>query len=151
KDSEVETVQDLAGKSIAVEIPGWQEIIDPMLVEAGVDPDSVEIVEAGSQYGQAVADSKVDAALGWEGMRAQWEGQGIEVDWLLGTDFSDQPANVLVVRDQDLDDSEARDAIVRFLRGLIMGQEFADANPAAAAQITYEQLPDLAETLEPDM
>src|SRR5699024_10542713 len=26
KDSEVETVQDLAGKSIAVEIPGWQEI-----------------------------------------------------------------------------------------------------------------------------
>ena len=67
KDSPIKSVQDLAGKTIALGAIGFEVISDPLLVEAGVDPKTVKYVAIGEQVGQAVAEGKVDAALSWEG------------------------------------------------------------------------------------
>ena len=93
QDSPIQSVKDLAGKTIALGDAGWQVIVDPILVEAGVDPKSITYVAVGAQWGQAVALGKADIALTWEGLRAQWDAQGLGLRYLLGQDFSKMPAN----------------------------------------------------------
>ena len=50
-----------------------------------------------------------DAALSWEGWRAQWKGQGLDFDYFLGRDFSKLPANSFVIRKADFDDASKKD------------------------------------------
>jgi NitT/TauT family transport system substrate-binding protein len=150
-DSPIKTVKDLAGKRISLGNNGWRVIVDPILIEVGVKPSTVRYVTAGAQWGQAVSQGKADAALSWEGLRAQWTGQGLKLRHLRGTTFSTMPANVYDARKEDLDDPAKRDVIVRFLQGSVMGFEFARANPRAAAQITYRQFPGLKKQMTPQL
>jgi NitT/TauT family transport system substrate-binding protein len=103
-DSPIQSPKDLAGKTISVQSAGWKVIIDPMLVEQGVDPKSVKYQEAGPQWGQVTALHKADAALSWEGLRAQWQAQGLKLRYLIGQQFSKQPSNVYAARTEDLQD-----------------------------------------------
>jgi NitT/TauT family transport system substrate-binding protein len=151
RDSPIERVEQLEGKTIAVGSESWKELIDPLLVEAGVDPDSVTLLGAGAQWSQVVSEGVADAGLAWEGLRAQLQGQGLQLKFLLGSDFSQGPSNVYAVRRADLADDGKRDAYTRFLQAVVMGLEFARANPRAAAQITYRQFPGLAEALSPQI
>jgi len=148
-NSTIKSVQDLKGKKIALGSPGWSTIVDPILVGVGVDPKSVHYVNAGNQWAQATESGQADAGLAWEGLRAQWAGQGLKLKYLIGTSFSKQPSNVYSVRAADLSDSGKVDLYTRFLQGMIMGLEFAKANPRAAAQITYSSRPALQKSLKP--
>jgi NitT/TauT family transport system substrate-binding protein len=56
---------------------------------------------------------------------------------------------VYSVRADDLGDAAKVDLYTRFLQGMIMGLEFARANPRAAAQITYSARPALQKSLKP--
>jgi len=150
-DSPIKSPKQLAGKTIALGSAGWQVIVDPMLVELGIDPKSVKYVTAGPQWTQAASEHKADAALAWEGLRAQLKGQGLKLKYLIGTTWSKLPSNVYSVRASDLSDAGKKDLYTRFLEGVVMGLEFARANPRAAAQITYRSLPDLAKTLKPQL
>jgi NitT/TauT family transport system substrate-binding protein len=151
RDSPIQRVEQLAGKRIAVGSKSWKELIDPLLMEAGVDPASVTLIEAGAQWSQIVSEGVVDAGLAWEGLRAQLQGQGFRLEFLLGSEFSKGPSNVYAVRSADLGDEGRRDAYTRFLQGVVMGLEFAKANPRAAAQITYRRFPELAGALSPQI
>jgi NitT/TauT family transport system substrate-binding protein len=148
-NSTIKSVKDLKGKKIALGSAGWSTIVDPILVEAGVDPKSVTYVNAGNQWAQSTESGQADAGLAWEGLRAQWAGQGLKLKYLIGTKFSKQPSNVYSVRASDLGDAAKVDLYTRFLQGMIMGLEFAKANPRAAAQITYSSLPGLQKSLKP--
>jgi NitT/TauT family transport system substrate-binding protein len=148
-NSKITSVKQLAGKKIALGSAGWSTIVDPILVEAGVNPKSVTYVNAGNQWAQATESGQADAGLAWEGLRAQWAGQGLKLKYLIGTSFSKQPSNVYAVRASDLSDSAKVDLYTRFLEGMIMGLEFAKANPRAAAQITYTSRPALGKSLKP--
>jgi NitT/TauT family transport system substrate-binding protein len=148
-NSTIKSVKDLKGKKIALGSPGWSTIVDPILVGAGVDPKSVHYVNAGNQWAQATESGQADAGLAWEGLRAQWAGQGLKLKYLIGTAFSKQPSNVYSVRASDLSDKAKVDLYTRFLQGMIMGLEFAKANPRAAAQITYSSRPALQKSLKP--
>ena len=75
---------------------GWRAMVDPMFAQAGIDPASIQYAEAGNSWGQVLAQGKGDAALSWEGLRAQWKGQGLDFDYLLGRSFSKFPANTFV-------------------------------------------------------
>ena len=150
-DSTIVAVDELEGKRIAVGAASWAEIVDPLLVEAGVDPDSVTLVEAGADWNRTVAEGGADAGLSWEGLRAQLAGLGLELRFLLGADFSKGPSNVYAVRSADLDDRSGRDVYTRFLQGVVMAEEFARANPRAAAQLTYRRFPALASTITPQV
>jgi NitT/TauT family transport system substrate-binding protein len=151
KGSPIKHPRQLAGKRIALGSPGWRVIVDPMLVEIGLNPKSVRYVNAGTQWAQAVAQGRADAALSWEGLRAQWKGQGLDFDYLIGTRFSKLPSNSYVIRKDDLEDAEKRDLYIRFLRGVVMGFEFARANARAAAQITYRRFPGLKKQMTPQL
>jgi NitT/TauT family transport system substrate-binding protein len=148
-DSPITSPKELAGKTIALGSSGWQTITDPMFVELGIDPKSVKYVILGQQWIQAAATKKADAALAWEGLRNQWLGQGLKLKFLIGSTWSKHPSNVYSVRAADLDDPKKVDLYTRFLQGVVMGLEFTKANPRAAAQITYAQLPDLRKSLKP--
>jgi NitT/TauT family transport system substrate-binding protein len=150
-DSEIESVADLEGKTISLGSAGWQPIVDPILAEAGVDPASVTYVEGGNQWGQMVEQGQADAALAWEGLRAQWDAIGLDFKYLIGTEFSNDPANPYVIRAADLEDPEQVAALTCFFRGVAMGLEFGRLNPQAAAQITYAQFPALAEQMTPEL
>jgi NitT/TauT family transport system substrate-binding protein len=147
--STIASVKDLSGKKIALGSAGWSTIVDPILVEAGVDPKSVTYVNAGNQWAQSTESGQADAGLAWEGLRAQWAGQGLQLKYLIGTKFSKQPSNVYSVRASDLQDKSKVDLYTRFLQGVVMGLEFAKANPRAAAQITYDSRPNLKKSLKP--
>jgi NitT/TauT family transport system substrate-binding protein len=151
KGSPIKHPRQLAGKRISLGSAGWRVIVDPILVEVGVNPKSVRYVTAGAQWAQAVAQGKADAALSWEGLRAQWRGQGLEFDYLIGTTFSKMPSNSYVIRKADLEDEAKRDLHLRFLQGVVMGFEFTRANAQAAAQITYRQFPGLKKQMTPQL
>ncbi len=150
-DSPIQSVKELAGKTISLGFAGWDVIVSPMLVEIGVDPKSVTYVAAGSQWGQAVAAGKADAALCWKGLRAQWDAVGLKLKYFLGEDFSKMPANGLVARKSDLKDPVKRQNLINFCKGVAMGIHFARNNPRAAAQITYAKFPAVREQMTPDL
>jgi NitT/TauT family transport system substrate-binding protein len=156
-DSKIASPADLAGKKIAVLTIGWKAIIDPILADAGVDPSTVKYVELGPQWVQAVARGQADAGLAWEGLRAQLNGEaahfgaGFSIKFLIGAKFSTDPSNVYAIRKSDLGDAKKKDIYTRFLAGVVQGFEFGRANPRAAAQITYGQLPALQSIISPQV
>ncbi len=141
-------LKGLEGKTIVLGSAGWLAITNPMLAAAGVDPAAVNYVEAGT-WGQTLAQGQADAALSWEGLRAQWRGQGLDFDYLLGKNFSTFPANSYVTRKSDLSDPAKVDLYTRYLRGFAMGYEFGHINPRAATHIVMEEFPGLATQMEP--
>ena len=142
---------DLKGKQILLGSIGWKSICDPELAQLNVDPASVNYAEAGALWGQALSQGRGDAALSWEGLRAQWTGQGLEFDYLLPYEFSKLPANSFVIRKSDFEDQGKKALYEQYLRGWAMGLEFGYQNPRAATQIVLEQFPALASTLKPDV
>ena len=130
---------------------GWKAICDPELAQLGVELGGVEYAEAGGLWGQALSQGQGDAALSWEGLRAQWTGQGLDFDYLLPYDFSKLPANSFVIRKADAEDASKKALYEAYLRGWAMGLEFGFQNPRAATQIVLEQFPALASTLKPDI
>jgi len=151
KGSPIKNFKDLAGKTISLYAPGANTISDPVLVEAGVDPKSVNYVVGGNQWGQLVAQGKADAAIAWQGLAAQWDAQGLKLDYLRGKDFSKHPSNGYIVRKEDLKDPKKVEVMNRFFKCVAMGLDFARQNPRAAAQITYSKFPAIREQMTPQL
>jgi len=123
-----------------------------MLKAAGVDISTIKYVDAGwPTWGTALMSGQGDAALSWEGLRAQWKGQGLDFDYFLGRDFSKLPANSFVIRKSDFEDASKKDMYERYFRGWASGLEFGKNNPRAATQIVMEQFPGLSSQMTPDV
>ncbi len=151
--SGITEVAQLEGMRVALGDPGWSLITDPLFAQAGIDPASVQYVQAGAQWAQAVDQGQADASLCWEGLRAQWGAAGLEYDYILGKDWSVFPANSFQIRREDFEDDALTELYTNYLKGWAMGMEFAYWNPLAATQIVVSQ-PDLGPALEeafPDM
>jgi len=72
-------LKTLEGKTILLGSAAWQSIVDPMLAVQGVDITKVKYVEAGwPTWGTALAAGQGDAALSWEGLRAEWIGSKLD-------------------------------------------------------------------------
>ncbi len=152
KGEKAKALNDLEGKTILLGSAGWQSICDPMLAAAGVDVKKIKYVEAGwPTWGTALKAGKGDAALCWEGLRAQWKGQGLDFDYIEGKDFSKLPANSFVIRKADFDDPAKRKVYARYLQGWAAGLEFGKQNPRAATQIVMTQFPGLASQMNPSV
>jgi NitT/TauT family transport system substrate-binding protein len=145
-------IKGLEGKTIVLGSAGWQSIADPMLKAAGVDITKVKYVDAGwPTWGTAVMSGQGDAALSWEGLRAQWKGQGLDFDYILGRNFSKLPANSFVIRKADFEDTAKQPVYANYLKGWAAGLEFGHINPRAATQIVMEQFPGLASQMNPSV
>lgn len=143
-------IKALEGKTIVLGSAGWQSIVDPQLKAAGVDVTTLKYVDAGwPTWGTALAQGKGDCALTWEGLRAQWKGQGLDFDCILGESFSKLPANSFVIRKADFEDKSKADIYGRYFKGWASGLEFGRQNPRAATQIVMEQFPGLSSQMSP--
>ena len=142
KGQGVKDLKDMSGKTVLLGSAAWQAICDPMFAAAGIDPKSVKYLEAGwPQWGTVLQSGQGDAALAWEGLRADWDGKGLKFDYWLGQRTSPFPANSFVVRRADIDDPERKAYLEKYLRGWAMGMEFCDVNPRAAADIVFKAMP----------
>ncbi len=150
EDSDIYKVEDLAGKTISIWAPGGEVVTIPILVEMGIDPDSVNFIY-GSNWGQLAALGEADAAQSWEGLRAQWDAIGLGLRHLVGFEYSKMPSNGYAVRKSDLEDPDKRKRLVNFFKASAMGVEFARHNPRAAAQITYDKFAAVREQMEPQL
>jgi len=145
-------IKDIEGKTILLGSAAWQPIVDPMLAAQGVDITTITYVEAGwPTWGTALASGQGDAALAWEGLRAEWIATGLEFEYWLGVQNSPLPANTFVVRAADLEDPDKKAFMERYLKGWAMGMEFAEANPRAAVEAVFEQFPTLGANLSPEL
>ena len=83
------TPKQLKGKSIALGSAGWKVIVDPMLVELGIDPKSVRYVTSGAAVdaGRRARARPTPGSPG-KGSRAQLAGQGLKLKYLIGTDVA---------------------------------------------------------------
>lgn len=144
----VTDLRQLEGKTILLGSAAWQAIADPLLAAQGVDVSTIEYREAGvPAWGTALQQGQGDAALSWEGLRAEWIATGLDYEYWLGVQNSDFPANTFVVRKSDLDDPDRRAFLEEYLRGWAMGLEFGYQNPRAAVEAVFAQFPTLAENL----
>jgi len=138
-------LKKLEGKTILLGSAAWQSIVDPMLAVQGVDISKVKYVEAGwPTWGTALAGGQGDAALAWEGLRAEWISTGLDFEYWLGVQRSPLFANTYVVRAADLEDPDKKAFLDKYLRGWAMGLEAAYHNPRAAVQAVFEQFPTVA-------
>lgn len=145
-------LKDIEGKTILLGSAAWQPIVDPMLAAQGVDISTINYVEAGwPTWGTALSAGQGDAALAWEGLRAEWISTGLEFEYWLGVQNSPLPANTFVVRADDVADPDRKQFLEQYLRGWSMGLEFAEHNPAAAVEAVFEQFPTLASNLGPEL
>jgi len=151
KDSPIKSIKDFPGKTMSVWDIGWQVIIDPILVEAGIDPKSITYVPVGAQWGQAVSQGKADIALTWLALAPQWEAVGLGLRYFYGEEFSKMPANGYCARKSDLKDPAKKALLVKFLKGTSMGIHFARTNPRAAAQLTYSKFAAVREQMKPEL
>ena len=148
----VKDLKELEGKTVLLGSAAWSAITDPMFAAAGVDPKTINYVEGGwPQWGTLLASGQGDAALAWEGLRADWEGKGLDLEYWLGVDHSNFPANVFVVRRSDVADAERHKFLEAYLRGWAMGLEFGHQNPRAATEIVFKQFPIVKENLGPEL
>lgn len=135
-------LRQLEGKTVLLGASSWQLIADPMFAAAGVDPKSIKYVEAGwPTWVKALHGGYGDAALTWEGLRAELEALGLRFDYWMGLKGSRLPSGSLVVRRSELLDPDRRAFLQKYLRGWAMATEFAERNPKAAAQIVFKALP----------
>ncbi len=134
----ITTLKDLEGKTVVMGDIGATAVVDPMVVQAGGDPSKVNYVAAGPGWAQALQSGQADAALSWEGLRAQWLAMGLDFDYILGYEWSKFPANAFQIRQSDFQDESLTELYTNYLKGWAMGLEFGYQNPVAATQITME-------------
>ncbi len=145
-------LKGLEGKTILLGSQAWQSIVDPMLAVQGVDITKVKYLEAGwPTWGTALAGGEGDAALSWEGLRAEWIAKNLDFEYWLGVKNSPLPANTFVVRAADLEDPDRKAFLGQYLRGWAMGLEFGYQNPRASVEAVFEQFPTLASNLGPEL
>jgi NitT/TauT family transport system substrate-binding protein len=145
KGAGITDLKQLEGKKVLIGDASWQGICDPEFAQAGADPKKIEYLVAGLSWQENLKQGQADAALSWEGLRAQWKALGYDFDYLLGMDFSKFPANSFQIRKKDFEDASLADTYTKYLRGWAMGLEFGHKNPRAATQITMEARPKVKE------
>lgn len=145
-------LKTLEGKTILLGSAAWQSIVDPMLFAQGVDVKKINYVEAGwPTWATALQAGQGDAALSWEGLRAEWIAKGLDFEYWLGVQHSKLPANTFVVRAADLEDPDKKAFLEKYLKGWAMGLQFGYLNPRAAVEAVFEQFPTLATNLGPEL
>lgn len=145
-DSGIESVSDLAGKSVG--IPGrygssWVTL-QAMLASAGLTPDDLDIVNY-PDFGQgvAVAVGQVDAATGFvTNEPVQLRLQGHEVNELQAPDDAQLPGPGLVVGRSTLD--AKGDALRAFTAATLRAMEDIAADPQLGLDATFARVPELA-------
>ena len=117
---------------------------------AGVDPARSNMSRPAAAVGPGAEQGQGDAALSWEGLRAQWKGQGLDFDYMLRPQFLQAAGQQLRHPQGATSRTRRKKALYgRYLRGWATGLEFGYQNPRAATQIVMRAVPGLASQMKP--
>jgi NitT/TauT family transport system substrate-binding protein len=147
KESGIETIADLEGKSVALQ-PGTAQasLFDAVLAANDVDPSSVEIVNLDpSALVASLLQGSVDAiTAGADSQGVQLRAQGADINEVLYRDAG-VPTVGLSMLTQASYAQEHPDIVKAFVSASLKGWDDAREDPAAAAEIVAKQFPDGAQ------
>jgi len=140
EDSDIKTVADLAGRTVAIQSPGTGTDI-PLLVAAedeGIDPDSISLANipyAGMQT--ALEEGQVDAAFPSSQFFFQMVDAGYRVISTPSSQYmAGQPATLWAAQSQWLEANA--ETAAAFVTAMTRAIEFYTANPEAARAVNAE-------------
>lgn len=139
---EIRTPADLEGKTIGVTgVPSDDAVLDTILAEGGVDPDSVERQTIGFESVPLLAAGRIDAATAfWNAEGVDLKRMGIPTREFRVDEFGAPryPELVVVTSRQVFRD---RDPVCGFEEGLRKGYEALDEDPSSALDDLLEAVP----------
>ena len=133
---------DLEGKTIATLAESFPALFDPILMAAGVDPETVNYVVYGTAEYEALSSGEADAMGTWLSEYYMCLGMGYDTwGYLNGNDVLPQIANSIWVNDEFA--AENPDIVEGFVRAITKASYFCYLNPEAAADITLLAYPEI--------
>jgi NitT/TauT family transport system substrate-binding protein len=144
KDSGIRTGKDLEGKSVGhPPASTTKNILDAALKLNGVDLTKIKVVNhpVGAEY-QLLATGKVDAFGGFcSGQVPTMEAKGFKVAAISTKDLGVDAYGMMLFSNEKTI-RERPDALVRFLRGWLKGQQWAYQNVNEATRLLLKHRPD---------
>ncbi|MWV58936.1 ABC transporter substrate-binding protein [Rathayibacter sp. VKM Ac-2754] len=146
-DSELDSAEDLAGKTIGVsEVGGYYDAyMNRTLGAFGLGLDDVTLITTG--YGstpmQALESGEVDAVLYWPGIYASWELAGSDLRILEGTEWTaDLDGIGLMTRDDVVTDQP--ELVESVSRALAKSAVYLKQYPESAVRLFWDAYPERA-------
>ena len=150
KTSGITDPSQLAGKRIGYPgIPSNEAYLDTVLSNAGVDRDSVELINVGFDLGPALRGGRVDATIGtyWNVEAVEAELKGFPVNVLRLQDYGVPSYNELVFIVHEDSVAENAGVLRRFLRAVARGHQAAVLNPDVAIDAVADANPEMEREL----
>jgi NitT/TauT family transport system substrate-binding protein len=144
-DSDVESVEDLAGKSLGITDPGSGEIsfVNGVLEGAGVRGEvEMPAIGYGPSAFAALESGKVAAYSGYTNDIAALEAEGLKMKNILPEEFRGQPNNSLFALQETVENPDDRETMVKIARAWTRGTIFTLNDPEAALKIACEYVPE---------
>jgi NitT/TauT family transport system substrate-binding protein len=151
-DSDVQSVDDLAGKTLGFTEKGGGEepLVNASLADAGITDDVklLPIGAAGPQSQAAIKDGTVDAYASGYSDIAPLSAAGLEFRDITPEKFNGTPGDCLVTREDVLQDEAKREIIEGIARAWARGSKFTIDNPEQALEIGCAAVPEECEEME---
>jgi NitT/TauT family transport system substrate-binding protein len=151
-DSDVQSVDDLAGKTLGFTEKGGGEepLVQAALADAGITDDVklLPIGAAGPQSQSAIEDGTVDAYASGYSDIAPLEAAGLEFRDITPEKFNGTPGDCFVTREDVLQDPDKRETIEKIARAWARGSVFTINDPKATLDIGCEAVPEECEEME---
>lgn len=148
EDSSIQSVDDLAGKTLGIaEAGGGEEpIVNASLEDAGLERNTdvavLPIGDAGPASLNAILDGQVDAYAGSYPDISTLTADGrLETRDITPEAYNAIPGDCMLTTTDILADEEQREQLVGLARAWAKGAEFAAANPDAATAIACDVVP----------
>ena len=142
QESGISDWADLEGKTIATLAESFPSLYNPILMAAGVDPETVNYVVYGTAEYEALNSSEADAMGTWLSEYYMCLGMGYDTwGYLSGNDVLPQIANSIWVNNEFA--AENPDIVEGFVRAITKAAYFCYLNPEAAADITLQEYPEI--------
>lgn len=134
--------RDLTPKDLEGRIVGgapFLQFLPIMLDKAGVPLDSVEVIKAGFAPDVLYTDT-ADFYLGWVfNQTRDIEAKGYDWNGIMWRDFAfDNKTDIIVMKDEMLNDPAGREVAERFMRATYRGLKFLLDEPEKSAEIALE-------------
>lgn len=149
EDSAIKSAKDLKGKTIGVYSlsTNGNSFLKAYIKSEGLDPDSdVSLVPVG--FGgpalHALQTGQVDALYFWDSAFVSYENQGTSLRLIRSDDWVKYPDYAVATLKTAVDADPAM--VEAFVRGMVKGIVFTEANPACAVKLFWKAYPDAKPT-----
>lgn len=143
KSAGINTWEDLHGKTIALGDASWEALAKPLLDAAGVT--DVEYIVAGENRYVQVEEGKIDVLFTWLDEIYLLFAQGYDFNYIDGNEVLKNCSNAFICNTETM--ASNPELVQGFVKAIQMGTYFVAKNPEAAADVSLNRFPALANTV----